>query len=103
MTPYRIPDEAAQRELEKQEKRAKLAAFGIRQAPDGEWKPILERVETDPCRTCKGFGTYGNPLCGAVYNCERCKGTGYDPEPATLPKPKQTLWQKITNWWGKDG
>lgn len=97
MTPYRTPDEAAQREAEKAEKRAKLSMFGVRQRPDGEWVPILERVEHDQCRECRGFGTGGNPLCGAVYTCKHCNGTGYDPDPATLPKP--TLWQRITKWW----
>lgn len=62
------------------EERRQLSMFGVRKTPSGEWKPILERAETNRCTECKGFGTYGNPLCGAVYNCERCKGTGYDPE-----------------------
>ena len=91
MTPYRQPDEAAQRELEKQKGRAQLSAFGVRQTPDGEWKPILERVESNQCRDCRGYGTYGNPLCGAVYNCKRCGGSGYDPNP--------TFWTKILNWY----
>lgn len=101
MNPYRNPDEeaqeAARREEEKQKKRAQLAMFGVRQRPDGEWVPILERVEHDQCRDCRGYGTGGNPLCGAVYTCKRCNGTGYDPEPLTLP---QADWYKrVINWW----
>ena len=42
-------------------------------------RPILERVEKNRCPACKGFGTYGNPLCGAVYLCGQCKGTGHSP------------------------
>ena len=43
-------------------------------------RPILERVKKNRCRACKGFGTYGNPLCGAVYLCGTCKGTGHNPK-----------------------
>lgn len=102
MSPYRSPDEDAQQrakqEEEKQKRRAELSMFGVRQMPDGSWRPILEREETNPCRDCRGYGTHGNPLCGAVYNCERCKGTGFDPDPDTLPKSKQTFWQKFMGW-----
>jgi len=114
MNPYRQLDENAQKaaeEADKEKKRlAELSMFGVRQASDGQWKPILQRVETNRCRDCSGFGTYGNPFCGAVYNCDRCNGTGYDPDPATLPKPKSepapeptseptlSFWQKTLNW-----
>jgi hypothetical protein len=78
-SPYREADRDAQINLEKQKRRAQLSMFGVRQRPDGEWVPILERVETNQCKDCRGFGTGGNPLCGAVYTCKRCQGTGYDP------------------------
>jgi len=52
-----------------------LIWFGIRMDTG---RPILERVEKNRCRTCKGFGTYGNPLCGALYLCKKCKGTGHN-------------------------
>lgn len=90
MNPYRQSDEVSQAELERQKKRAQLSMFGVRQRPDGEWVPVLERVETNRCGDCRGFGTHGNPLCGAVYNCDRCKGTGYDPNPS--------VWNKIKNF-----
>lgn len=97
MNPYRQPDENAIKEEEKRKRRAELSMFGVRQRPDGEWVPILERPDHDRCRDCNGFGTGGNPLCGAVYTCKRCNGMGYDPEPATLPK---TRWYKrVANWW----
>jgi hypothetical protein len=53
-----------------------LIWFGIR-ADTG--RPVLERVDKTRCGKCKGFGTYGNPLCGALYYCTRCKGTGHGP------------------------
>ena len=55
-------------------------------------RPLLERVEKNQCRECKGFGTYGNPLCGAVYLCGRCKGTGHNPG---MIVQLHQLWQKI--------
>ena len=80
MNPYREPKLPTAKDI----KRAQLSMFGVRQTPDGEWKPVLEREEVDPCRECRGYGTHGNPLCGAVYNCKRCSGSGTDPDPATL-------------------
>jgi hypothetical protein len=68
-----------------------LSMFGIRKSPNGEWRPILQRVETNRCTKCNGFGTYGNPLCGAVYNCDRCQGTGHEPI-------KPSNWQRLMNW-----
>jgi hypothetical protein len=96
MNPYRQPDKDAQLDAEKQKRRAELSMFGVRQRPDGEWVPILERVEHNQCRDCSGFGTGGNPLCGAVYNCKRCNGTGYDPEPNTLPKAE--WYKRVASW-----
>lgn len=72
MNPYRESPELS----EKDKRAAQLAIFGIRMDTG---RPILERVETNRCSKCNGFGTYGNPLCGAVYTCKRCKGSGYDP------------------------
>lgn len=89
MSPYRQSDKAAQQDAEKQKKRAQLSMFGVRQRPDGEWVPILERVETNPCPKCRGYGTHGNPLCGAVYNCDGCKGSGYDPNPSVWNRIKK--------------
>lgn len=118
MNPYRNLDEAAaeaaRQAEEKRKRRAELSMFGVRQMPNGEWKPILEKEETSPCRKCRGYGTYGNPLCGAVYNCEHCKGSGVDPDPTTLPAPKPepipvptvtasptpTFWQRVAGWFG---
>jgi hypothetical protein len=54
----------------------KLAMFGIRMDTG---RPILERVDANRCSKCSGFGTYGNPLCGAVYYCSQCNGSGYNP------------------------
>lgn len=74
MNPYRETPEVP----EKDKHLAELAMFGIRMDTG---RPILERVKTNRCSMCSGFGTYGNPLCGAVYTCKRCKGSGYDPIP----------------------
>lgn len=98
MSPYRQADEASQEELYELEKQEQLAMFGMRQTPDGEWKPILERVKVNQCRDCRGYGTHGNPLCGAVYNCERCEGWGYDPDPIVPPEPEKSFWQKIVKF-----
>lgn len=45
---------------------------------NGEWRPIFERQYKgkQACEKCKGFGTYGNPFCGAVYKCGECNGSG---------------------------
>lgn len=101
MNPYRRADKLSKEEEEKRKRRAELSMFGVRQRPDGEWVPVLERAETNPCRECKGYGTYGNPLCGAVYNCKRCQGSGSDPEPQLelQSPPHQSLWQRLVNWW----
>lgn len=65
-----------------------LIWFGIRMDTG---RPILERVEKNRCRTCKGFGTYGNPLCGAVYTCNRCNGTGHNPKFMERPLIKKII------------
>lgn len=62
--------------------RAQLAMFGVR--PDG--RLVMERVEDNRCEKCNGFGTYGNPLCGALYNCAVCKGTGHNPNGVVTKK-----------------
>lgn len=45
---------------------------------NGEWRPVLQRQATggDACTACRGYGHGGNPLCGAVYTCEECDGSG---------------------------
>lgn len=53
-----------------------IEAFGMRQHK-GKWVPVLQRFEgPDACKECRGFGTYGNPLAGAVYTCKKCDGEG---------------------------
>lgn len=58
------------------------------------WKPFLERYEgKDACKNCRGYGNGGNPLCGAVYVCKTCNGTGRRP-----PKPDgwlKRLWKGL--------
>ena len=56
---------------------AELRSFGV--FPGG--KPILERQweGREACRKCNGFGSRGIPMCGAVYKCKVCKGTGKRP------------------------
>ena len=54
-------------------------------------RPILERVDTNRCKKCKGFGSYGNPLCGAVYTCNRCNGTGHNPKFMERPLIKKIV------------
>lgn len=65
-----------------------LIWFGIR-ADTG--RPLLEKVDTNPCKKCKGYGTYGMPLCGAVYYCDRCNGTGYNPKFMERPLIKKII------------
>lgn len=57
--------------------REQLAMFGVWQSPSGP-RLVMEKQETGrkSCKKCKGYGTYGNPLCGALYACSECKGTG---------------------------
>lgn len=71
------------REAPEEPKIPDIAWFGIRMDTG---RPILERVKENPCYKCNGFGTYGNPLCGAVYTCKRCKGSGSDPVPEQIRK-----------------
>lgn len=54
-----------------------LMFFGIRMDKGNEGRPILWRPTRHRCGNCNGFGTYGNPLCGAIYTCKRCSGSGY--------------------------
>lgn len=69
-----------------------LSMFGIRMH-NGVARPILQRVETNPCKNCNGFGTYGNPLCGAAYLCDKCDGSGSAPIITQV-----SFIQKIKNW-----
>lgn len=57
--------------------REQLAMFGTWLSPTGP-KLILEKqvVGIMACKECKGFGTHGNPLCGALYVCKKCNGSG---------------------------
>ncbi len=58
-------------------KDAELAMFGVIKRGD-KFVPILKRQAEgkEACKDCRGFGTYGNPLCGAVYTCQACNGDG---------------------------
>lgn len=59
----------------------------------GKKKLILERhTGPDSCAACKGFGTYGNPLCGALYTCKACNGDGFIKREKTM-RIKYTLIQ----------
>ena len=69
-----------------------LMWFGIRMDTG---RPILSRVDSNRCRKCKGFGTYGNPLCGAVYYCSRCNGTGYNP---SFKDQFYKLYNRFSKW-----
>jgi hypothetical protein len=76
------------------EPRMGIEAFGVVKVGD-RWKPVLERYEgPDACKKCSGFGTYGNPLCGAVYTCTECHGEGRV-EP--LPPWYMRLWTSFTS------
>ena len=59
-----------------------IEMFGIiKDKKTGEMRPVLQRQAKGrrACKKCRGFGTYGNPLCGAVYTCKVCDGTGKRP------------------------
>jgi hypothetical protein len=65
-----------------------IEAFGMVKIGD-RWKPVLERYKgPDACKKCKGFGTYGNPLAGAVYTCKECHGEGR----VEIPAPWYVRW-----------
>lgn len=57
------------------EQKAQLRMFGFF---PGTVDPVICRKWSgiDACSQCRGFGSSGNPLCGAVYTCQSCKGTG---------------------------
>lgn len=79
--------------LEREPTDAELAMFGMVKR-NGEWQPILKRQARglEACPGCSGFGTYGNPLCGAVYTCKQCGGDG-------KRRGKLSLWERIKFWW----
>ena len=54
-----------------------LSLFGTWQSPTGP-RLILEKQASGilACKKCRGYGTYGNPLCGALYTCDKCEGSG---------------------------
>jgi hypothetical protein len=72
---------------------AELAMFGMRKLGD-EWVPVLKRHAKglDACPGCNGFGTYGMPLCGAVYACDKCEGDG-------KRRGVPTVWERVRFWW----
>lgn len=72
-----------------------LAALGMIRRND-EWVPLLKRQYRglEACVGCSGFGTAGNPLCGAVYTCKTCGGDG---KRVGVP----TLWERIDFWFRK--
>jgi DnaJ-class molecular chaperone len=45
----------------------------------------------DRCRRCLGMGYKGAKQRGKwkLPTCRRCRGTGVDPKPATLPENKE--------------
>lgn len=54
-----------------------MAMFGVWQSPSGPKLVLEKQVEGFlACRKCRGYGQSGNPLCGAIYICENCKGSG---------------------------
>jgi len=59
------------------EEQKQLASFGVWNSPTGP-RLILEKQASGikACKKCNGFGTYGNPLCGALYRCSKCNGSG---------------------------
>lgn len=60
-----------------EEERKQLSLFGIWQSPSGP-RLIMEKqaIGIKACTKCNGFGTYGMPLCGALYKCNKCNGSG---------------------------
>ena len=66
-----LPPEYSQKEL------GQLSLFGSWNSPSGP-RLIMQKQASGlwVCKKCKGFGTYGNPLCGALYRCSDCKGYG---------------------------
>jgi predicted RNA-binding Zn-ribbon protein involved in translation (DUF1610 family) len=67
-----IPPERSQEDLKQLS-----IMFGSWNSPTG-MRLILEQqaVGLFACPKCNGFGTYGMPLCGALYRCDKCNGTG---------------------------
>jgi hypothetical protein len=66
-----VPPDRSQEDLKQ------LAMFGSWNSPTG-MRLILEKQADGlfACPKCNGFGSYGMPLCGALYCCDKCKGTG---------------------------
>lgn len=54
-----------------------LAMFGVWQSPSGA-RLIMEKQASGrkACKKCGGFGNYGIPMCGALYRCNKCNGSG---------------------------
>ena len=67
-----------------------IEAFGVAKI-GGEWRPVLQRYKGPwPCKKCRGFGNYGNPLIGVIYECRVCKGSG-----KAKPPLWWSLWQAV--------
>lgn len=60
---------------------------------NGESRPVLQKqaTEEDACTECRGYGHRGNPLCGAIYTCQACKGSGIRQpgQPPYVPKAEK--------------
>lgn len=89
MTPYR-QSEAKQQTLTREDR--ERAMFGLVEH-QGEMVPILKRRHRGllACKKCVGFGTFGNPFCGAIYKCGQCKGTGRRSD-------EPTRWETFIFW-----
>jgi hypothetical protein len=59
------------------EERKQLSMFGVWQSPAGP-RLIMEKQAAGikACKKCSGFGNYGIPMCGALYRCDKCNGSG---------------------------
>jgi hypothetical protein len=96
--------------------------FGMVKDPHTDnWRPFLQKqaTEEDACTDCRGYGFGGMPLCGAVYMCKSCNGTGYRQpgQPPYVPEEKRkedkcqkcdgnkkkqlvtkSWWRRLLNW-----
>jgi hypothetical protein len=59
---------------------------------NGVSRPVLQKqaTEEDACTACRGYGHGGNPLCGGVYMCKECDGSGLRQpgQPPFVPESK---------------
>lgn len=85
------------------EGKLQAAAFGVVKGKDGKWSSVLsKRVEekTEACTKCRGYGPYGNPLCGAVYTCSECGGDGKITPGQIRKARRKVLIRKAIKWGG---